>query len=307
MKRLVPYLLITLAAGFTSCSDDNDQPPVKNDEPSSTVEWYTDVRFDSISVTENVQYGIDGSSHLMRIYEPVGDTRPERPVLILLGGGAFQGSNLDYLTPLAQAVCPYGIVVGVARYRSGPSSPGLEAQTMIIKGQQDSRAAVRFFKEAAKTWRVDTTNIFNGGNGTGAFLSLFSTYVQENELDSDALKFVNSVGGLEGAQGNPGHSSEVKGVVALAGGMYSSLNFIGSGEPGVFAVHGTNDTEVNYDTETSNGIQVFGSKPITEKAAAEGLPQKLILIQGGGHDAPRSQPSVYIKDLMAFLKARIAE
>jgi PKD repeat protein len=62
---------------------------------------YTDQFFPTFIKTENVNYGINPTEHLMNIYEPEGDDRAQRPFVFIFGGGAFEGSNLVQLEPMA--------------------------------------------------------------------------------------------------------------------------------------------------------------------------------------------------------------
>ena len=265
---------------------------------------YYEKTFSGFTKTENVVYGIDSIQHLLHLYEPSGDDRTARPLVILLGGGAFQGSNLDLLEPLARELVGFGVVVAVARFRNGPTENAFEAAVMFIKGQQDSQAAVRFFRKEAEKYRIDPDQIFIGGNGTGAFISYNHAYLNEDEVPAEFQSTVDDLGGLEGLQGNEGYSSHVAGIVALAGGMYNnSLGLIEGNDPPVFAVHGTDDQEVPYNNGTnSKGSHVDGSLAITRKAEEMGLLNYLYTFEGGDHDTPRENPDKYTEHLMAFIR-----
>jgi len=258
-----------------------------------------DAIFSGSIVTTGVVYGIDQDQHQLNLFEPEGDVSTSRPLVILFGGGAFSGSNLALLEPLARELNEYGFVVAAARYRNGPQSEG--AQNMI-RGNQDTRAAVRYFRKAADQWRIDPNKIFVGGNGTGAFISLIQSYLDINEVPADFVDMINSVGGLEGDQGNAGYSSVPLGCISLAGGMYvygDLSTVISSDDVPLFAVHGTADSEVPYDTQTGNP-NTYGGLPITKKVRDVGLISYLYTIQGGGHDAPRSNPQLYINQLITW-------
>ena len=252
--------------------------------------------FSSSIKTSDVVYGIDVDQHLMNVFEPTGDESTSRPLVILFGGGAFNGSNLTLLEPVAQKLTNYGFVVAAARYRNGPSNEGTQN---FIRGNQDVSAAVRYFRKEAEQWGINPNSIYVGGNGTGAFLALNHSYLDANELSGDLLSLVNSMGGLEGAQGNDGYSSEASGCISLAGGIYSTLNIIKSDDVPLFAVHGTADSEVPIGTTPSNP-PLHGAIPVTDKTKSVGLLTYLYKVEGGGHDAPRSSPNLYIKQLITW-------
>ena len=295
---------VTLVAG----NEGSDNQALKSSY--ITVEapsFFTDHMFDTYTSTTDIIYGVDEDEHTLIVYEPENDPRTNRPVIILAGDGGFAGSDLSLLEPFAEEMTKYGFVVAIAHYRSGPTNTALEYQTMLIKGIQDTKAMVRYFREKAHVWGVDSNLIFRGGHGTGAIISLKATYWDENELDASALTLINSLGGLEGDQGHSGHSSDVLGIVSLAGGMYESIQTIDATDAGIFAVHGTMDFDVPYDHDTiANGDDFYGSLPITLKADSVGLPNELFTIQNGFHDAPREKVKDYSGLLAEFLKS-IAE
>jgi len=255
-----------------------------------------DAIFSTSVKTSDVVYGIDVNQHKLNLFEPENDVSTSRPLIILLGGGAFSGSDLTLLEPLAKSLTSYGFVVAVARYRNGPSS---EPAENFIRGQQDLNAAVRYFRKEAAQWKIDPNRIFVGGYGTGAFISLSHAYLDTPEIPSDLVATVNSVGGLEGAQGNAGFSSEALGCISLAGGLYRTLDIIKSDDVPLFAVHGSADFEVPIGT-TSGSATLYGSMPIADKTKAFGLLTYLYVIDGGGHDAPRSNPQLYIDQLVTW-------
>jgi PKD repeat protein len=264
---------------------------------------YEDQFFTDFVKTENVNYGVDATEHIMHIYEPEGDSRQERPFVFLFGGGAFQGSNLTQLEPMATELTKYGIVVGVARYRSGPSGTAIESASRMVEGQQDTRAAVRFIRANAETYRVDTNKIFHGGYGTGGYLALLHSYMAEDEIPANQINFVNSLGGWEGSQGNAGYSSEVNACISWSGGLYSSRDQILEGDVPLYCIHGDNDMEAPYDYELL-GVDdtAFGPVKLIERATSKNIYNGLYTIAGGSHNSPVSDYVNYTPSLMEFIK-----
>lgn len=258
---------------------------------------YCDAVFSNSVQTSDVVYGIDASQHKLNLFEPENDISTSRPLIILFGGGAFGGSDITLLEPLAKSLTSYGFVVASARYRNGPSS---EPAENFIRGQQDLNAAVRYFRKEAALYKIDPNKIFVGGNGTGAFIGLSQSYLDTPEIPSDLVSTVNNLGGLEGDQGNAGFSSAAIGCISLAGGIYRTLDIIKSDDVPVFAVHGSADTEVPVGTTGSGIATLYGCKPVTDKTKSVGLLTYLYVIDGGGHDAPRSNPQLYIDRLVTW-------
>lgn len=249
--------------------------------------------------TTPLTYGVDPDGHKMIIYEADGDSRTDRPVVVLMGGGGFEGTNLDLLDPVADNLVKHGVLVALIEYRVLNTDDGT---TELVNGQQDCRTAVRYLKKEAATLGISPDQIFIGGNGSGAFAALYHAYVDESDLTSAQLNVINDLGGLEGIdQGNSGFTSEVAGAISLAGGMYQTLDVITSADVPLFAIHGTADTEVPYDFESTTP-PTYGSKRVVEKVNSVGLIGILYTIDGGGHTAPRENSDDYILDLMYFIR-----
>jgi hypothetical protein len=93
---------------------------------------------------------------------------------------------------------------------------------------------------------------------------------------------------LEGNSGNPGYSTNVKGVLNGAGALarYSWLDISESSIP-LASVHGTADNVVTYNRGLVNpGIPLMyldGSRMLHERACALGIENQLYTFNGAGH------------------------
>ncbi len=116
-----------------------------------------------------------------------------------------------------------------------------------LRGMQDMKAAVRFFRmdaATAKTYRVHPGYIVAGGSSAGAFLALETGYV-DKASEVPAYVGLAALGGVEGQSGNPGYSSAVLAVLNLSGAT-ESASFIEAGNAALCSVHGTRDLTVPY-------------------------------------------------------------
>ncbi len=128
----------------------------------------------------------------MRVYQPVGDTETERPLIIYFHTGNFlpfpqnsgcygtinDSSCVEFATRLAKM----GYVVAVADYRLGwnplASTELVRRFTLInaaYRGVQDARTCVRFFRKDAattNTYKIDPDKIILWGQGTGGYITL---------------------------------------------------------------------------------------------------------------------------------------
>lgn len=181
-------------------------------------EVFTDAQ---VNITNNVPYAVNLSLEplvisnltgqppvppgldtlLMDIYQPnqVVDQAVSRPLIIYVPTGNFlppgfngapTGSRKDSsAVNIAKSMAKRGFVVAVIDYRLGwnPVSPDQVIRTGTIlnaayKGQQDSKAAVRFFRADASAnnlFKVDGTKVALLGEGTGGYIVMAHAYLDK--------------------------------------------------------------------------------------------------------------------------------
>lgn len=301
MKRLRPsimyaLLLAFLLSGFSSCKKDIDVFA----EGSGTV-LYNSLFFSNVSITQDVSYGASttqgGANQdlMLDIYEPEGGDEVTRPLVILSHGGGFTGGNKEDFADHATYLARSGYVVASISYRLIDVE---QTSTTTIKGVmdavQDLKAAVRFFRRDAandQSYRIDPEKIFVGGYSAGAFMSLHHAYLNteaelESSFGSEIVDYVNLNGGLEGNSGNEGYSSEVKGVLNIAGALIKA-ELVDPLEPILYSVHGTEDAVVPFMEGESDGtgVSTEGSGLIHQEADNEEVTNQLKAISGGDHGA----------------------
>jgi poly(3-hydroxybutyrate) depolymerase len=232
--------------------------------------------FESFEVTPDVVYGNAINSTglnqnlLVDIYEPAGDFSENRPLIIMAHGGFFIGGENDNpdVLPLCQDLTRMGYVVASITYRLGIDNffdiPNALVRS-VWRGYHDGKAAVRYFRKTAaeddNPWGIDPNRIMIGGVSAGAFLGLHLAYVDEvseipEQIDQTAP---GMAGGLEGESGNPGYSTEVLGVINVAGAL-KTADFISVGDEPLVSVHGTADGTVPF----GSGMIYLSGFPITE-------------------------------------------
>ena len=209
MKKLNTLLIAVL---FIFCSSGINAQRYLN-------EVFTDAQIEQIS---NVTYGenysvlgtiLDALSGVnppqlpsainlrMDIYQPIvaQDTAVRRPLIVYMPTGNFlppvvngapTGSRRDSsAVNIARQMAKRGYVCAVIEYRQGwnPRSPIQLVRTSTIlnaayKGQQDSKAAVRFFRADAattNTYKIDPDRVVLFGEGTGGYVALAHAYVDK--------------------------------------------------------------------------------------------------------------------------------
>ncbi len=133
------------------------------------------------------------------IYHPTNaiDTEQERPLIIYLPTGNFlppvvngapTGSRKDSsAVNMAKLLAKRGYVVAVIEYRLGwnPTSPDQVVRTGTIlnaayKGMQDSKAAVRFFRNdraTVNTYKINPNKVALIGEGTGGYIAMAHAFL----------------------------------------------------------------------------------------------------------------------------------
>ncbi|MCR9253212.1 MAG: PKD domain-containing protein [bacterium] len=300
-----PNVTFTQAGSFNvalTASSGTNEDSASKEVTVNCTENNNQATFETYTKTEKVQYGINSGAHLMDIYQPASDIRCSRPAIVLfVGGGAGDPNSLSSIESMAISLAENGFVVGVGQYRSGNDS----FFEMVLRNQQDIKAAVRYFRSQQNELRIDDSRIFHGGHGSGAIISLYAAYVTLDEIPSSLHPIVEAEGGLEGEQGNQDYSSAVAGIFTASGAIYDLVNpptVIDQGEPPVFAVHGEDDIEIVIGCETTDGgAYQCGSQVIYETAQAANVQSELFVITGGSHSSPRLNPELYMDDLVSFL------
>ncbi len=293
------YRILLLGLSFClfllHCNKDDSDPIVE--EPLGT-ERFNSLVFPNFTKDADVVYGsnttLSGATQDldMNIFQPVGDSLRQRPLVIMAHGGGFVAGNKSELEALGSYFSRSGYVFASIGYRLVDIEQSSEN---ILKGVADAladmKAAVRFFRKEASTYGIDTTNIFIGGYSAGAITALHYAYLDElTEVSTmggaTLVNHLNANGGFEGNSGNAGYSSQVKGVINIAGAL-GKADFLSIGDPILFSIHGTSDDIVPYLEGESNGTGIVtqGSGLIHPIADALGIENELKAIENGGHGA----------------------
>ncbi len=228
-----------------------------------------DVQSD-ISYGQNLNYAGADQELLLDVYQPAGDNENGRPLVIMAHGGYFLGGNKsdDSVAPLCSELAKMGYVTASISYRLGVpvvmplDGPFMEA---IMRAVQDMRAAIRFFRKSVEVsgnpYGINPNEIYVGGVSAGGFIALHLAYLDEDEVPSIINVANPGLGsGIEGNSGNSGYSSEIKGIVSIAGAI-GNKEWIEEGDTPAFLAHGSADTVVPFDSDT---LTLFGLFDVAE-------------------------------------------
>ena len=263
------------------------------DEVSKTIVEYTDV-YDWSALDS----GLD-----MDIYQPVGDTVTNRPVLIFAHGGVYVAGNKNNppMVSLCEAFAKRGYVTASIQYRLtsslsllSPDASDIFSQT-VLNSVSDMKAAVRYFRkdvaENNNAYGINPDFIFVGGYSAGAVTAAHLSVIDDNQVPAEFQSFYDVAGGIEGNSGNSGYSSEVSGAILLAGAI-NTLDFIDADDEPIVSLHASDDNTVSYECANALGNAslpfLCGSGKIHEELENVGVINNLYTFPSGGHAAPIS-------------------
>ncbi|MEO1516217.1 MAG: T9SS type A sorting domain-containing protein [Bacteroidota bacterium] len=207
---------------------------------------YLDQVFSGSMVTNNVKYAtnisvLTGSAEsqdlLMDVYQPMGDTLDDRPVIVYFHTGSFlpplfnggiTGSRTDStVVNVCKRMNELGYVAIAATYRAGwnpaatgPAGQNIRTGTLLnaaYRGIQDARSLIRFLRKSVaeedNPYGIDPDKIVLWGQGTGGYISLGAAFLDRfSEVNIDKfidtetlLPYVDTalVGGVFGLENRP--------------------------------------------------------------------------------------------------------
>ena len=277
---------------------------------------YLNLIFTDVEVTEAIPFGSNFTYQgieqelLLDVYQPQDDNLEERPLLIMVHGGSFVGGNRDGqdVLPLCMDFAKMGYTVASIDYRLGItlSFNNLEGvlTEAVLRGVHDFKSAVRFFRksynEDGNPYNIDPDRIVAAGVSAGGFITLHHAYMDEESELPDAIDFTQPGlgGGIEGESGNPEYSSDVMGIVNIAGAL-KDTTWMQTGDIPVCSFHGTNDQTVPFSSDSLYFLNQFfvtevdGSEAVDAKAAELEIDHCFEVHQGAGHVPHATNALVY--------------
>lgn len=247
----------------------------------------------------------------MDIFSPSGDTVKQRPAIIFMHSGGFLlgTRHNDDMIALCDSFARRGYVTATIDYRIGMGAIINRIFGIIIgakvdeangyrsfyRAMQDSRAAIRFLKQHAENYGIDTTRIFFYGSSAGAILSIHNLYLDKTtEIDSAAFQSPSL--GNPDTIGYPGFGAKANAVVALWGSLQKPELIENETTP-VFLAHGTADDVVPFKKGKLLGnIEIpistiklelpdgYGSFCIDTALQNRGIPHQTYFVEGKKHE-----------------------
>ncbi|MFZ4797271.1 MAG: T9SS type A sorting domain-containing protein [Bacteroidia bacterium] len=201
--------LFTLLAFSALCFSASAQNKRFVDEVFSNVLKTTNIEYDSnraINIFPPNTPPIITVKLRCDIYQPEGDTLMRRPLIILASTGSYLPAIINQqptgnkddssIVELANRLTKRGYVVMAVNYRLGwnPSTTiQAQATEQLIKATyraiQDVRNAIRYMRVNAEMYKIDTSKIIVGGQGTGGYVALGLAAVDKRSEIEGRVKF----------------------------------------------------------------------------------------------------------------------
>lgn len=238
----------------------------------------------------------------LSVFQPAGDTASLRPLIICLHSGSFLNGTKDNddMTAFCRMFAGKGYVTSSIDYRLGVNFlSNTSAVRAVYRAIQDSRAAIRFFREFNNAYRIDTNKVYLLGSSAGAFMALHNIFLdKETERPSETFGITHTppslsdrpdLGGLDSAGNYRNHSGQANAIISLWGALEDTVLI----EPGdekapVFLVHGTADKVVPFDVgppfNNSLIASTYGSNPVYKRLVNLRFNPEKYFVSGAGHE-----------------------
>lgn len=128
------------------------------------------------------------------LYRPIVDEKHKRqPLLVLIHGGAFYGSDKrsEGFPEMAEYFARRGYVVASINYRMGFWPWGQSVDRAGYRAVQDANAALRFLVSKSDEYNIDTANIFVAGSSAGAVTALNLAFMREENRPEASYSMVS--------------------------------------------------------------------------------------------------------------------
>ncbi|MFA5327611.1 MAG: alpha/beta hydrolase [Prolixibacteraceae bacterium] len=234
----------------------------------------------------------------MDIYYPKTDVFKNRPLVMLIHGGAFYIGSKESIAErtLATSLAKCGYLVASIDYRLGFKLLPSDLELSAYRAVQDAHAALRFLAHNAKGLGIDPDQVYVGGTSAGAVASLSVAFMDKDERPKGIIEAEKEglVSGIEASGNKYTEKFTIKSVANMWGAV-ANLNILGKDDSiSVLSIHGTADGIVpyEYDHPFQNSLMVnrllmdkmYGSKPIHDRLQMLGKRNLLVSLEGLGHE-----------------------
>ncbi len=232
------------------------------------------------------------------IYYPKTDLFKNRPLVMLIHGGAFYIGSKESACEkaLATSLAKRGYLVASIDYRIGFKLTPSDIELSAYRAIQDANAALRFLAHNAKGLGIDPNQVYIGGTSAGAVASLNTAFMKNDERPERIVEanLEGKLGKIEESGNKYTETFNIKAVVNMWGAV-ADVNIIDRDENiSVLSIHGTADDIVPFENDYPfrNSLMInrlvmdkmYGSKPIHDRLQILGIRNRLVSLDGLGHE-----------------------
>lgn len=232
------------------------------------------------------------------VYYPKTDLFKNRPLVLLIHGGAFYIGSKESAceAALATSLAKRGYLVASIDYRLGFKLTPSDVELSAYRAIQDANAALRFLAHNAKGLGIDPTQVYIGGTSAGAVASLNTAFMKNDERPERILEASEEgkLGKIEESGNKYAETFNIKAVVNMWGAV-ADVNIIDKDERiSVLSIHGTADDIVPFENDYPfrNALMInrlvmdkmFGSKSIHNRLQILDIRNRLVSLDGLGHE-----------------------
>ena len=232
------------------------------------------------------------------VYYPKTDLFKNRPLVMLIHGGAFYIGSKESAceAALANSLAKRGYLVASIDYRLGFKLMPSDIELSAYRAIQDAHAALRFLAHNAKGLGIDPDQVYVGGTSAGAVASLNVAFMNNEERPERILEASKEgkLGKIEESGNKYTETFKIKAVINMWGAV-ADVNIIGKDDKiPVLSIHGTADDIVPFENDYPfrNSLMInrlvmdkmYGSKPIHDRLQILGVRNKLVSLEGLGHE-----------------------
>lgn len=232
------------------------------------------------------------------VYYPKTDLFKNRPLVMLIHGGAFYIGSKESAAEqaLATSLARCGYLVASIDYRLGFKLSASDIEMSAYRAVQDAHAALRFLSHNAKGLGIDPNQVYVGGTSAGGIASLNVAFMQNDERPPRILE-ANQEGLVTKIEESGNKYTETFTIRAVANmwGAVADLGIIDQNEKiSVLSIHGTADEVVPFENDYPfrNSLMVnrlvmdkmYGSKSVHDRLNSLGIRNRLVALDGMGHE-----------------------
>lgn len=222
---------------------------------------------------------VDNYDLEIHLFLPEDDNQQKkRPVIVYFNGGSWSEGKPDWSFPACQNYANKGWVGVVVEYRLA-----YRQGTLPFESVMDAKSAIRWLRQHAGEYNIDTNRIVASGNSAGGHLVLATALVENWNEKTDNLIYSpvpnvlmvnsgvydltdnNTAWIRQGLQDRNQDENLVKEI--------SPNYLINKDLPPTLIIHGTNDRNVPYST----------AKEFLDKMKLEGVDIEFHELEGAGH------------------------